>query len=227
MAEPSILSVEARETGGKGAARAVRRKGYVPGVIYGGGEEPVPVQLRDNELHRTVNRGRFFSQLLDLELAGERIRAIPREMQLDPVLDFPLHVDFLRLRPTSEVSVFVPVNFSNEEASPGLKRGGVLNVVRHEVELRVLASSIPEALEGDLSGLDIGDVLHISSIPLPEGARLTITDRDFAVATIASPSALAAEIREEQEAEAAAAAEEAGEDAAPAEAADESQSTED
>lgn len=226
MAEPSVLNVEARETGGKGAARAVRRRGYVPGIIYGGGEEPIPVQLRDNELHRTVNRGRFFSQLLDLDLGGERIRAIPRDMQLDAVLDFPLHVDFLRLSPTSEVSVYVPVTFVNEEESPGLKRGGVLNIVRHDVELRVLASSIPEALEGDLSGLDIGDVMHISSIPLPDGARLTITDRDFAVATIASPSALAAEIREEQEAEAAAATEEADEAGEPEEATEESQSAE-
>ncbi len=207
MADPSVLPVELREASGKGAARAVRRAGYIPGVVYGGGEKPLSIKLRENELNRTVNRGRFFSQLVELDLDGKRVRAIPRDMQLDVVRDLPIHVDFLRLSPRSLVAVYIPVTFVNEEASPGLKRGGVLNIVRHEVELKVRAADIPEVLVADLTGLDIGDVVHISAIPLPKGASLTITDRDFSVATIASPSALAAQIREEQEAEAAAAAE--------------------
>lgn len=200
MAEASVLSVERRSSSGKGASRAARRAGFIPGIVYGGDAEPVSIQIRDSELHRTVNRGRFFSQLVDLELDGERIRTIPRDMQLDVVRDLPIHVDFMRLSPRAVVNVLVPVQFVNEEESPGLRRGGVLNVVRHEIELKCPATNIPEVLIADLAGLEIGDVVHISAIELPARTSLTISDRDFAVATIASPSALAAQIREEQEA---------------------------
>lgn len=213
MATLPILPVEPRGHTGKGAARAARRGGYVPGIVYGGDEGAVSVQLRDNELQKALKRGRFFSTLIELDIEGHKVRAIPRDMQLDVVRDLPIHVDFLRLSPRSEVNVFVPVTFINEDESPGLRRGGVLNIVRHEVEIRCRAGNIPESLIGDLTGFDINDVLHISSIALPAGARLVISDRDFAVATIASPSALAAQIREEQQAEAEAeAAAEAGEE---------------
>ena len=200
MADSHLLAAEIREHTGKGAARAARRAGYVPGILYGGDSEPESLQIRDGELTKSIRRGRFFSTLLDLDIAGRRVRAIPRDVQYDVVRDLPLHVDFLRISPLSEVSVYVPVSFVNEEESRGLRRGGVLNIVRHEVELRVRAANIPPTLVADLTGLDIGDVVHISSVELPEGARLTITDRDFAVATIAAPSALAAAEREAQEA---------------------------
>lgn len=200
MAEPTVLPLDVRSATGKGAARAARRAGFVPGIVYGDKQDPINVQMRENELHKAINRGRFFSTLIELEVAGERFRAIPRDMQMDVVRDLPVHVDFLRLSPRSEITLMIPMTFINEEESPGIKRGGVLNIVRHEVELRVRAADIPETLVADLTGLEIGDVVHISSVQLPEGAKLTITDRDFAVATVASPSALAAEIREEQEA---------------------------
>ena len=198
MASLPTLPAEIRTRFGKGAARATRRAGYVPGIIYGGDESPIGIQLRENVLHKAVGRGRFFSTLLELDLDGTQVRAIPRDMQYDVVRDLPIHVDFLRLSTRSEINVFVPVTFINEEQSPGLRRGGVLNVVRHEVEIKVRAADIPSALVVDVTGTDIGGVIHISAVPLPPGVKLAITDRDFAVATIASPSALAAQIREEQ-----------------------------
>ena len=226
MASLPTLPAEMRTRFGKGAARATRRAGYVPGIIYGGDESPIGVQLRENVLHKAMGRGRFFSTLLELDLNGTQVRAIPRDMQYDVVRDLPIHVDFLRLSPRAEINVFVPVAFVNEEHSPGLRRGGVLNVVRHEVEIKVRAADIPSTLVVDVTGTDIGGVIHISAVPLPPGAKLAITDRDFAVATIASPSALAAQIREEQAAEAAAeAAEERDPEAVEGEAKPESKET--
>ena len=213
MAEPSVLSLEMRNATGKGASRALRRGGWVPAVVYGGEEEPVSVQLRDRDLHRAVRQGRFFTTLVDLELDGGKVRAIPRDIQYDVVRDLPIHVDFLRISAGSEVTLMVPVGFVNEEESPGIRRGGVLNVVRHEVELRVRAGDIPDRLVADLTGLDIGDVVHFSALPLPDGARTTIVGRDFAVATIAAPSAIAAAARAEQEEAAEAVAEFEPEDA--------------
>ena len=206
MAEPSALPLQTRDATGKGASRALRRSGFIPGIVYGGNQDPVSVKLPESDLHRAVRRGRFFSTLVDLDVDGKRVRAIPRDIQYDVVRDIPIHVDFLRISPNSEVTLFVPVTFVNEEESPGIRRGGVLNVVRHDVELRVRARDIPEELVVDISGLDIGDVVHFSAIELPKGARSTIIGRDFAVATIAAPSAIAAAARAEQE-EAAEAAE--------------------
>ena len=207
MAEPSALPLQTREATGKGASRALRRNGYVPAILYGGDQEPVNVKLLGQELHRAVRRGRFFSTLVELDVDGEMVRAIPRDVQYDVVRDVPIHVDFLRISANSEITLFVPVKFVNDEDSPGIRRGGVLNVVRHDVELRVRAGDIPEELVVDIAGLDIGDVVHFSSIQLPKGATSTIVGRDFAVATIAAPSAIVAAARAEQEEAAAEAAE--------------------
>ena len=199
MAEPSALPLQTREATGKGASRALRRNGFIPGILYGGDQEPVNVKLLGSELQRAVRRGRFFSTLVELDVDGEMVRAIPRDVQYDVVRDIPIHVDFLRISANSEITLFVPVKFVNEEDSPGIRRGGVLNVVRHDVELRVRAGDIPEELVVDIAGLDIGDVVHFSSIQLPKGAASTIVGRDFAVATIAAPSAIVAAARAEQE----------------------------
>lgn len=207
MAEPSALPLQTREATGKGASRALRRNGFIPGILYGGDQEPVNVKLLGSELQRAVRRGRFFSTLVELDVDGEMVRAIPRDVQYDVVRDFPIHVDFLRISANSEITLFVPVKFVNEEDSPGIRRGGVLNVVRHDVELRVRAGDIPEELVVDIAGLDIGDVVHFSSIQLPKGATSTIVGRDFAVATIAAPSAIVAAARAEQEEAAAESAE--------------------
>ena len=191
MAEVNVLPASAREGVGKGAARAARRDGQVPAVIYGGGEAPLPINLKFNELIKALNRGKFLASLLDVDVDGKKIRVVPREVQRDVVLDLPIHVDFLRLTENSRINLFIPVEFINHGASPGLKRGGVLNVVRHDVELKVRAGDIPEKLVCDLSDYKIGDSIHISAIDLPGGAKPVISDRDFTVATIAAPSGLA------------------------------------
>ncbi|MCI4665575.1 MAG: 50S ribosomal protein L25/general stress protein Ctc [Neomegalonema sp.] len=192
MADVNVLPVTAREGVGKGAARAARRDGKVPAVVYGGGEAPLPINIQFNELIKALNRGKFLASLLDLEVDGQKIRVVPREVQRDVVLDLPTHVDFLRLSDHSRINLFIPVEFINHGASPGIKRGGVLNVVRHEVELKVRAGAIPEKLVCDLTDSKIGDSIHISSIELPADATPVIADRDFTVATIAAPSGLAA-----------------------------------
>ncbi|MEO1328081.1 MAG: 50S ribosomal protein L25/general stress protein Ctc [Pseudomonadota bacterium] len=191
MSDVNTLPVTAREGTGKGAARAVRRENRVPAVVYGGGEDPLPISIAFNELFKALKRGKFLASLLELDLDGKKIRVVPRDVQRDVVKDLPIHVDFLRLSERSLINLFIPVEFINHGASPGLKRGGVLNVVRHEVELKVRAGAIPEKLVADLTGYKIGDSLHISAIALPEGAKLVIQDRDFTVATIAAPSGLA------------------------------------
>lgn len=193
MAEKTTLTAQARDRAGKGVARALRREGRVPAVIYGDKKSADLVSLAYNEVIRLWNRGTFMSSLLDLEVDGKSQRVIPRDVQLDPVRDFIIHVDFLRLGKGSTIAVEVPVHFLNEEESPGLKRGGVLNVVRHEVELSCPAESIPDAIEIDLTGLDIGDSVHISAVKLPEGVTPTITDRDFTIATVAAPASLVSE----------------------------------
>jgi large subunit ribosomal protein L25 len=195
----------------------VRREGLVPGVVYGDKQEPQLVSLGYVDMLQQVQTGRFLSTLVDLEVDGTTVRTIPRDVQFDPVRDFIIHADFLRLGAGARITVEVIVQFRNHEESPGIKRGGVLNVVRHEVELNCPADSIPEEIVVDLTGLDIGDSVHISSISLPEGAVPTITDRDFTIATIASPAGLKEELKEAEEAaEAAQAAEgeEEGEEAA-------------
>ena len=213
MTETHQLSVQLRQRAGKGAARSVRREGRVPGVIYGGKQEPVLISIDPLELKRELHKIGFFATLFDLKLDGAAHRVLARDVQFDPVTDKPLHVDFLRVAADTKVTVEVPVVFRNEPASPGLKRGGVLNIVRHQIELVCAADSIPHELEFDLTGLDIGDAIHISAIKLPAGVTPAITDRDFTVATLVAPSAQkaeAAEVTETPEAAAAAVAPTAG-----------------
>ena len=184
MANVIEMKAERREKGGKGAARRLRKAGRVPGVIYGGGKAPEMIHVSFVDLLKQVNTGTFESTLVELDVEGEKVRTLPRDVQLDPVRDFPIHVDFLRVGKGTRIAVEVPVEYINEELSPGLKRGGALNIVRHEVELYVDADNIPEKIVADLAGLDIGDVLHISNVQLPEGTEPVIQDRDFTLATI-------------------------------------------
>ncbi|MBS8228869.1 50S ribosomal protein L25/general stress protein Ctc [Vannielia litorea] len=186
------LHAEARTGTGKGAARQARRDGMVPGIVYGGGVDPLAINLPFNKLFTQLKAGRFMSTLFNMKVEGqEDVRVICRSVQRDVVKDLPTHVDFMRLKRTSRVNLFIPVEFENEDAAPGLKQGGVLNAVRPEVELVVTAGDIPEKLVVDLTGLDIGDTVTISSITLPEGAKPTI-DRDFVIANISAPSGLRA-----------------------------------
>ncbi len=198
MAEISIIAAQRRERAGKGPARAARRAGRVPGVIYGSKKDPAMVTLDPRELDRELQAGGFLATIYDIQIEKDKERVLPRDVQFDPVTDRPIHVDFLRVSATSSVTVQVPVNFLNEEESPGLKRGGLLNVVRHEIEMSCRADAIPSSIEVDLTGLDIGDSVHISMISLPAGVAPTITDRDFTVATVAAPTV----VQEEEEAEA-------------------------
>ena len=215
MTETHSFTAELRERAGKGAARATRRSGRVPAVIYGDGKAPAMISLPDADVKREINRASFLTTLFDIEVGGKKERVLPRDVHYDPVQDWPLHIDFLRVSAKTKVTVQVPVRFLNEEAAPGLERGGLLNVVRHEIGLVCEADKIPDHLEADLTGLDMGDSLHISSITLPAGVELEIDDRDFTVATIATPSAVAAEQAEAQaEAEAEAEAPEEGEEEA-------------
>ncbi|REJ70248.1 MAG: 50S ribosomal protein L25/general stress protein Ctc [Proteobacteria bacterium] len=201
------LVASARSGTGKGAARQARRDNMVPGVVYGGGVDPLPIEVPFNELFKRLKAGRFLSTLFNLQVEGqEDVRVICRDVQRDVVKDLPIHFDLMRLRRTSKINLFIPVEFINEEAAPGIKRGGMLTVVRPEVELVVTAGDIPEKITVDLSGLQIGDTVTISSVDLPAGTKPTI-DRDFVIANIAAPSGLSAsdddEGGEEGEAEAA------------------------
>jgi large subunit ribosomal protein L25 len=188
MAEIQSLGAQSRQRAGKGAARATRREGRVPAVIYGNKEPPTLVSVEPRTLERYLHRSGFFATLLDLELDGQKHRVLPRDVQFDPVNDKPVHVDFMRVTATTRVHVDVPVLFINDAASPGLKRGGVLNIVRHEIEMICAAENIPPSITIDLTGLDIGDSVHISMVKLPENVTPAISDRDFTVATIAAPS---------------------------------------
>lgn len=186
MSNSAQLKASVRERVGKGAARAVRREGKVPAVIYGDNKAPVTISLDFNEILKELNSGHFLSTVYDIEVDGNTSQVLARDCQVDPLKDLPVHVDFLRVGKGTVVSVQVPVNFINEEEAPGLKEGGVLNVVRHELELTCSPAKIPDEIEIDLSGLTIGDSIHISSVTLPEGVTSTITDRDFTIATIAA-----------------------------------------
>lgn len=187
MAENLTLAAERRDRAGKGAARATRRSDRVPGVIYGDKKPPVLISIEQRALERVANKESFFARLATVTVDGESHKVLPREVQLDPVSDRPIHADFLRVGPKTRITVAVPIHFENEAASPGLKRGGVLNVVRHAVEVYCLADSIPELFTADLTGLDIGDSIHISHVKLPEGVRPTI-GRDFTIASVAAPT---------------------------------------
>ena len=194
MSEQLTLSAETRERVGKGASRALRREGRVPAVIYGNKQEPLSIHLEEKALMRALMTGHFMNSVVMVEGAGgSAIRTLPKDVTFDVVTDRPVHVDFLRISEHATVTVAVPVNFQNEEASPGLKKGGVLNVVRHELELVCDASSIPDQIEIDLTGLEVGDSLHISAVSLPKGVTSAITDRDFTIATVVAPSALKSE----------------------------------
>lgn len=186
MSNISTLSARARDRAGKGSARAARREGLVPAVIYGDKKDPFTITVTQRDLEKLLKPG-FFSHLIDIEVGGDKHRVLPRDLQQHPVTDRALHVDFLRVSATSELTVEVPVEFINDEACPGLKRGGVLNVVRHDVEVYCLADNIPEKIVVDLAGRQIGDSIHISAVTLPQGVRPTI-DRDFTIATIAAPT---------------------------------------
>src|SRR6185437_2671403 len=211
MADILTISAEPRDRAGKGAARATRRAGRIPGVIYGDKKDPLLVSLEPREFGKVLRREGFFAKLLDVTVDGATHRTLPRDVQLDPVSDAPLHVDFMRVGPQTRVTVGIPVHFVNNEKAPGLKRGGILNIVRHEIELVCRADSIPDHIAVDLDGYDIGESVHISAVKLPEGAKPTI-ERDFTIASIAAPTV----VREEQAAAAAAAATTEGEAPAPA-----------
>ena len=192
MAEIHEISAEARAGTGTGAARETRRQARVPGIVYGGGEQPQTISVNRRELDKALARGGFLNTVYQLQLDGRSIRVLPRDVQHHVVSDAPLHVDFLRLAKDARVTVMVPVHFINQDKSRGLSLGGVLNVVRHEIELSCPADAIPEFLEIDLEGREIGDSVHISAVKLPEGTRPTI-DRDFTVATVAPPTVQAEE----------------------------------
>ncbi|PLX38460.1 MAG: 50S ribosomal protein L25 [Hyphomicrobiales bacterium] len=204
MAETYTIVATKRDRVGKGAARALRRESKTPAVIYGDKKPPLPIAVDTKEMFLKLHAGGFLTSVANIEVDGESISVLPRDYQLDPVRDFLVHIDFLRVSKGARITVEVPVHFENEEASPGIKRGGVLNIVRHSVELDCPYDAIPDALIVDLTGSDIGDSIHISAIKLPENVVTTITDRDFTVATIAAPAVLKETGDEGEEAEAAA-----------------------
>ena len=197
MSDADVLEAQNRPDMGRGASRAARRSGRVPGVIYGAGKDTVTVSVNRRELDREMGRGGFYTRLYSLKVEGTSEQVLPREVQLHPVTDVPLHVDFLRLSGDATIRLQIPVHFENEEESPGVKRGGVVNIVRHEIEVNCRADAIPEGFTGDLTGLDIGDAIRISDIDLPEGVEPVISDRDFTIATIAASSAAIEEAAEE------------------------------
>ena len=201
MSEIRELKAAQRDSVGTAAARAARRAGLVPCVVYGEKQDAESIAVEFNVLRRHLATGHFFTTLFDINVDGEKTRVIPRDVQFDRVRDFPIHVDFLRLSANSKIAVEIPVVFLNEEEAPGLKSGGVLNVVRHMIELYCPAMAIPDQIEIDLTGLEIGDSLHVSSVTLPDGVTPTITDRDFTIATIAAPAGPASEDEEEEEGE--------------------------
>ena len=190
MSEQLTLSAETRERAGKGASRAIRRQGRVPAVIYGDRQEPVSIHLEEKALVKALSNGHFMNTVVMIDVGGSPARTLPKDVQFHPVTDRPLHVDFFRIGEHSTVHVAIPVRFINEEEAPGITRGGVLNVVRHELELVCDAASIPEEVVIDLTGYDVGDSVHISAVAIPQGAHWAIEDRDFTIATIVAPSAM-------------------------------------
>jgi large subunit ribosomal protein L25 len=188
MSEQLTLSAETRERAGKGASRAMRREGRVPAVVYGNKEEPLAIHLEEKALVKMLNTGHFMNSVVLIDHPGGQARTLPKDVQFHPVTDRPLHVDFLRISEHSKVHVNVPIRFTDEEECRGIKRGGVLNAVRHELELVCDAAEIPDEIEISLKGLNIGDSLHFSAVSLPKGVESAITDRDFTIATIVPSS---------------------------------------
>ena len=187
MSDMTTISASERERVGKGSARAARRAGLVPAVIYGDKKDPVGITMEAREITKIVHQPGIFGRLLEIDVAGTKSTVLTRDIQFHPVSDVVMHLDFLRVSQSATVAVAVPVEFINEDKCPGIKIGGVLNVVRYEIELNCPATAIPEKITIDLDGVKIGDSIHISAIPLPEGVSPTITERDFTVATLASP----------------------------------------
>src|SRR5437763_9627135 len=215
MSEQLTLPAEARDRAGKGASRALRREGRVPAVVYGEKKEPLSIHVEEKLLAKMMSTGHFMNSVIMVDLAGESHRTLPKAVDFHPVSSRPIHVDFLRIGEHTKVHVNVPVRFDNEEASPGLKRGGVLNVVQHELELVCDAAQIPNEIHIPLDGLEIGDSVHISQVRLPDGVIPANSDEDFTVATIVAPSAMKAEEEEAAAADAVPTVE--GEEGGPAE----------
>ena len=203
MSEQLTLSAETRERAGKGASRALRREGRVPAVVYGNNEAPLSIHLEEKALMKMLHSGHFMNSVVMIDAGGKTTRTLPKDVQFHAVTDRPVHVDFLRISEHATVTVAVPILFINEEKSPGIKRGGVLNAVRHELELVCDAAEIPNDVTVDLTGTDIGDSIHISQVTLPKGTESAITDRDFTIATIVAPSGVKSEAAEAAAAEAA------------------------
>ena len=196
MSEQLTLPAEARDRAGKGASRALRRDGRVPAVVYGDKQEPLSVHVEEKLLAKMLSTGHFMNSVIMVEVGGKPNRTLPKDVQFHPVSSRPIHVDFLRIGEHTMLTVAIPVRFDNEEASPGLKRGGVLNVVQHELQLVCDAASIPNEIHIPLDGLEIGDTIHISQVKLPAGTKPANEDEDFTVATIVAPSAMKAEEEE-------------------------------
>jgi large subunit ribosomal protein L25 len=190
MREVTVIAAETRGRAGKGTARAARRAGRIPAVVYGDKKAPETISVDRTALVKEINRGHFFNRLFEIEVNGGKQSVLARDVQFDPVSDQPVHVDFLRVAKDARIRIFVPVSFVESEASPGIKRGGVLNVVRHEIEFYCPVETIPEAITISIAGREIGDSIHISAVTLPEGVRPVIADRDFTIATIAAPTLL-------------------------------------
>ena len=202
VSDQLTLSAETRERAGKGASRAMRREGRVPAVIYGEKQEPVMIHVEEKALVKMLSNGHFMNSVVMIDAGGATTRTLPKDVQFHPVSDRPLHVDFLRIAEHASIHVNVPVVFVDEEESPGIKRGAVLNIVRHELELICDAAEIPDQIEISLAGFEVGDSIHISSVTLPQGVVSAIDDRDYTIATLVAPSALKSSEGGEAEAEA-------------------------
>ena len=196
MSEQLTLPAETRDRAGKGASRALRRDGRVPAVVYGQKKDALSIHVEEKLLSKMLSSGHFMNSVVMIDVGGKATRTLPKAVDFHPVTSRPTHVDFLRISEHTKVTVAVPVRFDNEDASPGLKRGGVLNVVQHEIELTCDAAHIPDEIHIPLDGLEIGDSIHISQVKLPQGAEPAITDRDFTVATVVAPSAMKSEEEE-------------------------------
>lgn len=194
-----VLDLNVRENTGTGNARAARREGFVPGVIYGGDEAPLAISVKHNEVLKAINSGQFLANMIEVNTDGKTQKVLTKDVQFHPVTDMPVHVDFYRVTAKSIIEVEVSVVFTGEEESPGLKEGGTLNVVRYSIEVKCPAGDIPDNITVDVSAMEIGDSIHISEVPLPKGVKPSITDRDFTIATIVASRAEAAATDEDAE----------------------------
>lgn len=215
MAETLTIAAKKRDRAGRGGARASRREGLIPAVIYGDGQSPLNIALEPKQISREIHREGFFNHRMALDVEGTKVDVLPRDVQLDPITDRPIHFDFLRVGPNTIVAVQVPVHFRNETASPGIKRGGVLNIIMHEISVRTRADRIPEYFEVDLTGLEIGHSVHLSTLKVPEGIKVVVRERNATIASIAPPTVVRVEAQDTTAATPAAGAAPAG-GAAPA-----------